>query len=180
MDSFWNVLQSAGAGLGMTVVVLLCIVAIILSCLSISGTWVVGAAAVMAMLLRPAGFPGIWTPVCFFLLAGIVEVIEFFSGTWGVRRQGGSRLAGFMALVGGVIGIFAGLIIPIPLIGSLLGMLICSFLLVYLVEWKRLQRSDHAIKIAMGSVIARILIILVKVSVTLGMTVWLLFGILLD
>jgi uncharacterized protein YqgC (DUF456 family) len=164
-----DVLQGIGLGLGYAAVALLCLAGIVLSCVSLSGTWLVVVAAVAAHFLNEAGLPGGWTLLLYVLISAALEVIEFFSGTWGVQKRGGSGAAGWMALLGGIAGLFLGVFIPIPIIGSLIGMTIGSFALVFAVEYRRLQHHGHAAHIAWGTVIARVLMILLKVGATLGM-----------
>ncbi len=179
MEMFLNFFQVAGVGLVYLLIVLLCLVALVLSCLSISGTWLVTLAAVIAAIVRGFSFPGWITIIVFLLISGMVEVAEAMAGAWGVTKRGGSGLAGFMAIVGGLLGMIAGSFIPIPIVGSLLGMMAGSFLLVFLVERKRLE-SAHAVDIAWGAVIARVLIVLLKVVVTLGMIIFLLAGLVIS
>ena len=169
----------AGRWLGAAAVVALCAGGLLLSCLSFSGTWLVVAAAALAAALRAHPFPGWWTVAVFALLAAAVEGLEMAAGAWGVRRRGGSPLAGFMALVGGLAGLMVGGLIPVPVVGPLIGMMAGSFWLVYLVERRRLQHAERAAAIAWGAVAARALTILVKVTVTLGMAGYLLIGLLL-
>jgi hypothetical protein len=158
---------------------LLCATGIVLSALSISGTWLVTLAALIAMLLSTTGFPGWWTIVLFLLLSGAVEGVEALAGAWGVRKRGGSAWAGFAALFGGLLGLFLGTLIPIPLIGSLLGMLIGSFAFAFGVERVRLKHAGKAAHIAWGAVVARLLILLLKLGVTMGMVVYIVVGMLM-
>ncbi len=176
MDALFLFLKQAGLGLGFVGVWLLCVGGLLLSCLSISGTWLVILAALLAAVLSPSPFPGLFTILIFIALASAVELLEWAAGMWGVARRGGSKLAGFMALVGGILGLFAGGLFPIPLVGSLLGMLVFSFALVFLVERNRLQHDGKAAHIAMGAVVARVLVIMLKVSITLAMIAWLIIG----
>jgi uncharacterized protein len=166
----------AGIGLGFVFVCLLCVAGILLSCLSISGTWVVAGATILAAVLSGPEFPGWGLVVLFLLLSAGVEVLESVAGVWGVKKRGGSNWAGFAALVGGLLGLFLGAAIPIPIVGSLLGMMAGSFGLVFLVERQRLKKDSHAAHIAFGAVMARVLVVLVKVGVTLGMIAWLIIG----
>lgn len=159
-----------GIGVAIIAIALLCIAGLLLSCLSVSGTWLVLAGAVIAALLPKEGFPGWWTVAAFAVLAVLVEVIEFMAGYWGVRRQAGSRLAGFVALIGGLAGLLLGALVPLPVVGPLLGMLVVSFVLVFIVERRRLRASGQAARIATGAVAARVLVVLIKVAVTLGMS----------
>ena len=94
-----------------------------------------------------------------------------------MRKRGGSGLAGLAALAGGLLGALVGSVIPIPLVGTLLGMLAGSFGAVYAVERRRLSAHDPAAHIAWGAVLSRMLIVLLKVVVTLGLSIWLFIGI---
>jgi uncharacterized protein YqgC (DUF456 family) len=171
-------MQGAGLWLAYIVVGLLCLAGLALSCVSLSGTWLVVAASILAALVRSDPFPGIWTVVLFAAAAGAVEGVEAVAGAWGVKRRGGSNLAGLAAMLGGFAGLLVGGLIPIPVVGSLLGMLVCSFALAYVVERRRL-RAERAADIAWGAVTARVLVILLKVVVTLGLTAILCFGMIL-
>lgn len=147
-------------------------VALLLSCLSISGTWLVALLAAGTVFWRPTA-AGWWTVAVFLAVSVLVEGAEFLAGAWGVQRRGGSRLAGFAALAGGLAGLALGALIPIPVIGPLIGMLAGSFALAYAVERRRLQQHDQAAHIASGAVLARLLIILLKVGATLAMILYL-------
>jgi uncharacterized protein YqgC (DUF456 family) len=176
MAEFFSSLGPLWTILGLVIIVLLCLAGIVLSCLSISGTWLVAAASLIAIFTSGDEFPGWWTLVIFILLSAGVEVVEAIAGTWGVIKRGGSKLAGFLAGVGGLVGMFAGTLIPIPIAGPLIGMLVCSFALAYAAERYRLKKSEPALSIAWGAVVARVLVVLVKVTVTLGMAGALLIG----
>jgi len=178
MDVFLNVLREAAHWTAFALVWILCLAGIGLSSLSLSGTWLVTAGALLALLVRKGSFPGIWTVVVFVLISAAVEGVEAIAGAWGVTRRGGSKLAGAAAVVGGLAGLLVGGIIPPPLVGSLIGMMVCSFGLVYLVERRRLRASGDAAGIAWGAVTARVLVIFVKVGVTIGMSTVLLAGML--
>jgi uncharacterized protein len=178
MEAFSSIAQSIGVSLGYACIVLLCLAGIVLSCLSLSGTWLVLLAGAIAALLRPGEFPGIWTVVVFAVLSAVVELLEALAGTWGVRRKGGSKLAGFAALAGGIAGMCLGGMV-FPIVGSLVGLMAGSFIPVFLIENHRLKKADQAAGIAVGAVVARVLVILLKVVATLGMTGYLLVGMVL-
>lgn len=161
--------------LTITIVVLSCVVGVIMSMLSLSGTWAVLLAAIFAMTLD-APFPSFGVVLVFMGVAIALEVFEFFAGAWGVQKRGGSRKAGVAAVIGSLLGLFLGTLIPIPIVGSLLGMLLGGFGLVFLVEWNRLQRGDKAAHIAWGAVIARVAVIFLKVCASFGLSLYLLVG----
>lgn len=168
--------QHAGLWLAWALVVLLGAAGVLVSCLGISGTWMlVGAAAIAAPLTGP-DFPGWGLVVVFAVMAAAVDGVEWFASHWGVRRRGGSRLAGLAAMVGGLLGLFAGSFV-FPVIGSVIGMMAGSFALAYAVERRRLQ-AGHAAHIATGAVVACVLVLMLKVVVSLTMAAWLAVGIL--
>ena len=176
MDTVWDILQSVFCWFAFAAAAVLVLVGFVLSVLSISGTWLVLGAAALLAVAHPGPFPGWGTILGFLLFCVAVEVVEALAGAWGVRRRGGSGWAGAAAVVGGLVGLWLGTFIPIPLVGSLLGMAVGGFVLVFIVEKHRLKHAGQAADIAWGSVIARIAVIVVKVGVTVGMTVYLVLG----
>jgi uncharacterized protein len=178
MDAVFQFLGQILSNLGLLFLALICVVGVFLSCLSISGTWLVVAGALLAFIFRGSAFPGYATLLLFIYFAVLVEVAEYVAGFWGVTRRGGSGWSGFAAVLGGLFGMMIGSALLWPLIGGLLGLLAGSFGLVYWVENVRLKESGRAAHIAMGAVLARLMIVLLKVCVTLGMTAWLFAGIL--
>jgi uncharacterized protein YqgC (DUF456 family) len=169
-------LSVAGVFLAWTSCVLLCLGGLFLSALSISGTWLVGLAALLAAALTgPDQFPAWPVLLGMFSVCAAVDVIEWFAASWGVRRRGGSAAAGWMALLGSLGGaILGGLVVPV--LGSLVGMLAGSFALVYWIENRRLKKTDHAAHIATGAVLAGMSMLLLKVVATAGLILWLAVG----
>jgi uncharacterized protein YqgC (DUF456 family) len=170
----WQALSSFGI---YSLAALLCLIGFALSCLSLSGTWVVlGAAGLVAWSRWPA-YPGIGTLTVFLLLCIGVEAAEAFAGAWGVQKRGGSKAAGWAALGGGFLGMLLGSFIPVPIIGNLLGMIGGSFGCAFLVEHAKMKRADHAAHVASGAVLARIGVIFLKVGMTLAMAFALAIGV---
>ena len=159
---------------------LLCFVGFILSCLSLSGTWLVLVASGLVAWARWPGFPGIGTLVAFLLLCIGVEVAEALAGAWGVQRRGGSKAAGWAALGGGFVGMILGSFIPVPVIGNLIGMIAGSFGCAFLVEHARMKKAEHAAHVATGAVLARLGVIFIKLGITLAMTFTLITGVVLN
>jgi uncharacterized protein YqgC (DUF456 family) len=174
MEFDWQALGSLGI---YSLAGLLCVAGFFLSCLSLSGTWLVLAAAGLVAWSRWPVFPGIGTLVVFLVLCIGVEVAEALAGAWGVQRRGGSKAAGWAALGGGFLGMLLGGFIPVPIIGSLIGMVAGSFGCAFLVEHAKIKRTDHAAHVATGAVLARVAIIFLKIGVTLAMTFALALGV---
>lgn len=175
MEVDWQTLGSFGI---YSLAALLCFIGFILSCLSLSGTWVVFGATLLVAWKRWPAFPGISTLFIFLLLCIIAETAEAFAGAWGVQKRGGSKAAGWAAMGGGLLGMLIGTaVIPVPIVGSLAGMIIGSFSCAFLVEHAKMKRADHAAHVATGAVLARVGVIFLKVGMTLLMTLILAIGI---
>ena len=185
MSAFWQLLldwlATGGVFLAWIACVLLCLGGLVLSALSISGTWLVLAAGgVAALLTSSAEFPHGLTLLGMAALCASVDIIEWFAASWGVRRRGGSRTAGWLALLGSIEGMILGtLLIPIPIAGGLIGMMVGSFTLVYWAEKHRLQQTTQATHIATGAVLAGISVLFLKITVTATLVLWLAIGLLI-
>lgn len=178
MDLLLTGLHHIALWLGWGGVALLAILGLLLSCVGLSGGYIIALAAAVAVPLSGPEFPGWGVPVGFALAAGAVDAVEWMAGHWGVRRRGGSRLAGFAAMAGGLAGLLLGSMI-LPVIGTFLGMLAGSFGLAYMVERHRLQASAPAAHIATGAVLACVAMLILKVALALVLVAVLAGGILL-
>jgi len=178
MDAFLSSVGQFVSSLFLLFLALMCVVGLFLSCLSISGTWLVVFASLLAFVFRGSAFPGIGTVLFFIYVGVLVEVAEYVAGFWGVKQRGGSGWAGLLAVVGGVFGMLLGAQLLIPLLGSLIGLVAGSFGAVYFFERTRLKENGRALYIAWGTVLSRMFVVLLKVTATLGMTAWLFAGIL--
>ena len=182
MTAVWHAIQQGLAHMGVflawTGCVLLCLGGLLLAVFSISGTWLVGLAALLAAALTgPDQFPAWPVLLGMFAVCAAVDILEWFAASWGVRRRGGSAAAGWMALIGSLGGaILGGMVVPV--LGSLVGMLAGSFALVYWTENRRLKHVEHAAHIATGAVLAGMAMLLLKVVATAGLIFWLAAGLL--
>jgi uncharacterized protein YqgC (DUF456 family) len=152
---------------------LLCLIGLLLSTLAFSGTWIVLLAALITKF--SIGFPNLGTLIAFAGLCIAAEVIEALAGFLGVQKRGGSKLAGLAALIGGLVGAGVGTGI-FPILGTFAGMILGSFGAAFLTEWLRLKHHEQAAHIAWGTVWARLAVLFLKTALTLGMSIWLLAG----
>jgi uncharacterized protein len=132
------------------------------------------AAGLSGLLLIPFGLPGLWlillgiigygwltdfeTLSVGFLVAAIAlallgEVLESWIGFRFARRYGGSRRAGWGALVGGLVGAIIG--VPVPVVGSVVGGFVGAFVGAALFEYSRARQSGVAAKAGWGAVLGR-------------------------
>jgi uncharacterized protein YqgC (DUF456 family) len=97
----------------------------LLNLVTLPGNWLIlGGAALFAWLLPVDDGRGVsWTMVIILaVLAAIGEVIEFAAGAAGAAKQGASRRAIALSMVGAILGSVAGVMVGtplIPVIGSL-------------------------------------------------------------
>ena len=152
---------------------------------------VLGVVLFVALLLIPLGLPGIWlivgavalynpatgteavgtmTIVGILVLATIAEVIEFTLAARYTKQYGGSRRAGWGAILGGIVGAIVG--VPIPVIGSVIGAFVGSFVGALLAEWSRGTNTAGATRVATGALLGRVMATAAKVAIGMVMAIW--------
>ena len=152
----WAILLLIGSGIAWTT-----------NFFTLPGNWfVVGMAAlfVSAQGTGDAAQGMNWQAVAFLLaLAASGEAIEFFAGAAGAAKQGGSRRAIFLAVVGTFAGSIAGAVmgVPIPILGPLLGALAGgaggAFAGAYLGEMWKHGGADKSVSVGWGAAVGRVL-----------------------
>jgi uncharacterized protein YqgC (DUF456 family) len=126
--------------------------ALLLIPLGLPGTWVMIAAAMGYGYLAGEGI-GFPTLLLAFGLAIVGEVIEFTLAARYTRKYGGSRRAGWGAIVGGIIGAIVG--VPVPIVGSVIGAFAGAFLGALVAERTRGGTTGDATRVATGALIGR-------------------------
>ena len=130
--------------------------------------------SLVGLLLIPLGLPGLWVILLgtigygwltdfrsmgagfIVLIIGLAlagEVIESWLGFRFARRYGGSRRAGWGALVGGLVGAAVG--VPVPIIGSVFGGFVGAFAGAALFEYTASRRSEGAVRAGWGAMLGR-------------------------
>jgi uncharacterized protein YqgC (DUF456 family) len=147
------------------VLVVLCVAAWLTSLFTLPGNWfVVALAAGFAWLFPHEAGRGVgWTTVGAAIgLAALGEVIEFAAGAAGAAKQGASRRAILLALVGAMVGSIAGVLVgsPVPVLGSfimaLLGGAGGAFAGAYLGEMWKGRTVDERIAAGQGAFVGKI------------------------
>lgn len=144
-----------------------------------------------SLLLIPLGLPGLWlmivvafgynlltgteaigtfTIVGAAVLAGIAEYIEFALAGKYARKYGGSRRAGWGAILGGIVGAFVG--VPIPIVGPMLGAFAGAFGGAMLAELTVNRDAAAATRVATGALIGRVAAVAVKSAIGCVILVW--------
>jgi uncharacterized protein YqgC (DUF456 family) len=153
------------------------LVGLLLTPLGLPGTWVMVAAAAAYGPLTHTDAPGWVTIVGVAVLAFIAEVFEWTLGARYARKYGGSRRASWGAVIGGTIGAFAG--VPLPIIGSMIGAFVGSFAGAFIAELTRGGGGAVATRVAWGALLGRVVAIAIKSAVGLIIVVWILGAVLL-
>jgi uncharacterized protein YqgC (DUF456 family) len=151
-------------------------------------------ASVAGLLLIPLGLPGLWVILLGVLgygwltdfrtisagflgiaiaLALLGEVVEAWVGFRFARRYGGSRRAGWGALVGGIVGAVVG--VPVPILGSVIGGFVGAFAGAALFEYSRARQTEGAARAGWGAVLGRAVAAGVKIALGMGIAAWALF-----
>ena len=136
-------------------------------------TWLMVACFLVGLALIPLGLPGLWvmvlavigygaltdfqriglaTIVIVLVLAVIGEILEAWLGFGMARRYGGSKRAGWGALVGGIVGAIVG--VPVPVIGSVIGAFIGSFAGAVVFEYAK-SDAGTALRAGWGALLGR-------------------------
>jgi uncharacterized protein len=129
------------------------------------------AVMVAALLLTPLGVPGLWIMVAVLavgtsvgavgvlvlgiavVLAAAAEVVEFLIVDRLNVRYGGSRLAFWGAITGGIAGVIVGM--PIPIFGSVVAGFIGSFVGAALATLYETRRVEAAARVGWGTLLGR-------------------------
>jgi uncharacterized protein len=148
------------------------------------------AAAVAGLLLIPFGLPGLWVIVLAIIgfgwltdfrtmsagllilvivLALLGELAEAWIGFRFAQRYGGSRRAGWGALIGGLVGVMVG--VPIPVIGSVIAGFVGAFLGAALFEYTRARQAEGAARAGWGAVLGRAAAVGIKMGLGVVITV---------
>ena len=147
-------------------------VGLLLVPLGLPGIWlIVGASAVYNPLTKSEAI-GTWTIVGVLALATVAEVIEFTLAARYTRQYGGSKRAGWGAILGGMIGAIVG--VPVPVVGSVIGAFVGSFVGALIAEWSRGTETRAATRVATGALLGRVAATAAKIGIGFVMAVWVL------
>ena len=143
--------------------------------LGLPGLWLMLAAGFVYDLLMPGTDPiGIWNIAGATLLAVFAEIAEFSLAGKYARKYGGSRRAGWGAILGGMVGAFAG--VPIPIVGSVIGAFAGAVLGALVFEYLGNRDANAATRVAWGALVGRVVAAALKVGVGVAIAAWLLFA----
>jgi uncharacterized protein YqgC (DUF456 family) len=141
------------------------------------GTLVMFAAAICYKLLVPQGGIGWVTVTIIGILMVIAEGLEWILTSRFAKRYGGSRRAGWGAVIGGMVGAFMG--VPLPVAGSIIGAFVGAFVGAFIFEWSAGSGGGTATRVAWGAFLGRVTAAAIKIAIGFVMAVWLMAAALL-
>jgi uncharacterized protein YqgC (DUF456 family) len=153
---------------------LVLIASLVLIALGLPGLWVMIASAVVYNITTQTEAIGWFTLVGVGILALIAEFIEFTMSAKYARKYGGSRRAGWGAMIGGMVGAFMG--VPIPIVGMMVGAFIGSFVGALIGELTVGSSRKDSARVATGALIGRVVATAMKMGVGCTIAVWLFFA----
>jgi uncharacterized protein len=124
------------------------------------GTWVQVLA--LGVYAWHGGFATVsWMTVAFVVILALVgEVLEFILGGRYAQKYGGSRRAGWGAILGGLVGAIVGL--PVPVIGSVVGAFVGAFVGAAVFEMTKNPQWRAAMRVGWGAFLGRLVAVAVK------------------
>src|SRR5215212_6271106 len=132
------------------------------------------AVLLLSLFLIPLGLPGTWVMVgsAIGYDALVKEIFEFSLASRYTRKYGGSRRAGWGAIIGGIIGAIVG--VPVPIIGSVIGAFVGSFAGALVAEYTRREATaGTATRVATGALIGRVVAAAMKTGIGVVIAAWL-------
>jgi uncharacterized protein len=156
------------------VLALLFLAGLALIALGLPGLWLMVAAVVGYGWLTGFRSIGVVTIAIALALALLGELFELWLGYGLARRYGGSKRAGWGALIGGLVGAVVG--VPVPLVGSVIGALLGSFAGAMLFEYSRSWTAGPAVRAGWGALLGRVAATTAKIAVGIVMAVVALFA----
>ena len=141
----------------------ICLASIFMVPLGFPGTFlmVVAAIAFDAFLSTGIGWVAIGIALA---LAVIAEVFEWTLSARFARKYGGSKRAGWGAIIGGFLGAFAG--IPVPVLGSMIGAFAGAFVGALIAEWSQPQvDASSATRVATGALVGKAVATAMKLGI---------------
>jgi uncharacterized protein len=146
------------------------LLSLVLIVLGLPGLWIMVASAVTYNLVVPGDPIGWFSLVAVAVLALVAELLEFTMTGRYARKYGGSRRAGWGAIIGGMIGAFVGF--PVPIVGPVIGAFIGSFCGALVAELTGGASAGDATRVAKGALIGRAMSTALKIGIGFTIGVW--------
>jgi uncharacterized protein YqgC (DUF456 family) len=148
---------------------------LLLAIFMLPGLWLMLAAAAVYAMVSHRAFVGNKTLIALLLLAGLAEVSDVILGGAGAKRAGASGWGILGGFVGAIIGGIFLSVVPIPIVSTVIGICLGSFLGASSVELIMGQGAGASIRIGYGTAKGRFIGIVCKMTlgvVMLLIVIW--------
>ena len=146
------------------------ILSLILIVLGLPGLWIMVATAVVYNMIVPGDPIGWVSLIAVAVLALVAELLEFTMTGRYARKYGGSRRAGWGAIIGGMIGAVVGF--PVPIVGPVIGAFVGSFVGALVAELTGGASATDATRVAKGALIGRVVSTMLKIGIGFTIGIW--------
>lgn len=160
--------------MGLLALVAVIVVGLLMIPFGLPGTLVMFCGALGYKLLVPQGGIGWFTVTIIGAMMLVAEGLEWALTAKYTKKYGGSRRAGWGAVIGGMVGAFLG--VPIPIVGSVIGAFAGAFIGAFVFEYSRASDHRGATRVAWGALVGRVTAAAMKVGIGLAMAVWMIFA----
>lgn len=134
-------------------VIVCCVAGLVLVPFGLPGLWVMALGVIGYGSLTRFHSVGVGIIALVVGLAFLGEIVDWWLGFRFAMKYGGSRRAGWGALIGGIVGAIVG--VPVPVIGSVVGAFVGSFAGAALFEYTREQHAGVAVRAGWGAMLGR-------------------------
>jgi uncharacterized protein YqgC (DUF456 family) len=146
------------------------ILSLILIVLGMPGLWIMVASAVTYNLIVKGDPIGWFTLVAVAVLALVAELLDFVMTGRYARKYGGSRRAGWGAIIGSIVGAMVGF--PVPIVGPIIGAFVGSFLGALVAEFTGGSTAGASTRVATGALIGRVVSTALKIGIGFTVVIW--------
>ena len=146
------------------------VLSLILIVLGLPGLWIMVATAVVYNMIVPGDPIGWVSLIAVAVLALIAELLEFTMTGRYARKYGGSKRAGWGAIIGGMIGAVVG--VPVPIVGPVIGAFVGSFVGALIAELTGGASAGDATRVAKGALIGRVVSTMLKIGIGFTIGIW--------
>jgi uncharacterized protein YqgC (DUF456 family) len=135
-----------------------------LTVMTLPGLWLMLAATAIYAWVTHGDYIGWWTLLLLLLLATVAEIIEFVSSGAGAKRAGGGRAGLWGAIIGGILGGIFLSFVPIPILSTLVGVCLGTFLGAMIGEFAAGREIAHSAMIGVGAAKGRLFGTVIKMG----------------
>lgn len=146
------------------------VLSLILIVLGLPGLWIMVATAVVYNMIVPGDPIGWVSLIAVAVLALVAELLEFTMTGRYARKYGGSRRAGWGAILGGIVGAMVGF--PVPIVGPIIGAFVGSFVGALVAELTGGASAGDATRVAKGALIGRVMSTVLKIGIGFTIGIW--------